>query len=179
MSYGLTVDRGGAYNRLAERDWEDPLDTDHAKARGGRWNAAGGFGALYLNATERVARIQVAHKLAGRPYTVEDLDPTEQHDLVDVEVPRAARLDCVTADGLSSVELPPSYPVDRLGNVIGHDICQTIGGRAYDAEMSGIACRSAASGARPEDEELALFDTYAGSARAIGRRPFADWFLGG
>jgi RES domain-containing protein len=179
VSYGLTVDRGGAYNRLVDRDWQDPLDTSHSKTRGGRWNAAGTFGALYLNATERVARIQVAHKLAGRPYTIEDLDPAEQHDLASVEVPPAARLDCVTDDGLSAVELPPSYPVDARGNAIGHDICQPIGQRAYDAERSGIACRSAASGARPDDEELALFDTHAGTAQVTGRRPFADWFLGG
>lgn len=177
MSYGLTLRRGGTYNRLVEPDWADPLDTSHSKARGARWNAAGTFGVLYLNANERVARIQVEHKLAGRPYTVEDLDPAEQHDLVSVIVPSSTRLDCVTDNGLKAVDLPASYPLDRQRRPVGHDLCQPVGQRAFDAGRSGIACRSAATGARPDDEELALFETHTGTVRATGRLGFGDWFL--
>ena len=56
MAYGLTVRRGGACNRLAEPHWADPLDTSFTREHGGRWNAPGAFGMLYLNRTERLAR---------------------------------------------------------------------------------------------------------------------------
>ena len=62
MSYGLTVRRGGEYNRLADPAWQDPLDTSFAKSMGGRWNAPGSFEVLYLNRDVRVARLQANHK---------------------------------------------------------------------------------------------------------------------
>lgn len=178
MSYGVAVRRGGLYNRLAEPDWADPLDTRYSKARGARWNAPDSFGVLYLNASERMAHVQVAHRLSGRPYGMEDLDPAEQHDLVTVNVPRAARLDCLTDDGLAAVGLPTSYPLDSGGAPVGHDVCQPVGQQAYDASRTGIACRSAAVGAASDDEELAVFDTHTDGVTTVGRRPFADWFLG-
>jgi hypothetical protein len=178
VSYGLTVRRGGVYNRLAEPDWVDPLDTSYSKDRGGRWNAPGSFGVLYLNPDERMARVQVALRLAGRPYGIEDLDPAEQHDLVTVRVSRAVRLDCVTDEGLAAVGLPTTYPLDSGGRLVGHDVCQLVGQQAYDAGRTGIACRSAAAGTESDDEELAVFDTHAATVELTGRQPFADWFLG-
>ena len=178
MSYGVAIRRGGTYNRLAESDWVDPLNTSYSKERGARWNPPGTFGVLHLNASERMARVQVVHKLSGRPYGVEDLDPAEQHDLITVKVPRAARLDCVTDDGLTAVGLPTSYPLDNRGSVIGYDVCRAVGQQAYEAGRTGIACRSAATGADLEDEELAVFDTHTDSIQMTDRRPFAEWFLG-
>jgi hypothetical protein len=178
VSHGLTVRRGGAYNRLAEPDWVDPLDTSYSKDRGGRWNPPGSFGVLHLNPDERMARVQVAHRLAGRPYGIEDLDPAEQHDLVTVELPRAVRLDCVTDKGLTAVGLPTSYPLDSGGSPVGYDLCRAVGQQAYEAGRTGIACRSAARGAESDDEELAVFDTHTDSVKFTGRRPFSDWFLG-
>ena len=100
MAYGRTIRRGGSYNRLAEPSWADPLDMSYSRQRGGRWNAPDSFGVLYLNRDLRVARLQVQHKLRGHPYGVEDLDESEQHDLVDVEVAERDWLDCVTVPGL-------------------------------------------------------------------------------
>lgn len=179
MSYGQTVRRGGEYSRLAEPDWEDPVDTNYSKSAGGRWNAPGSFGVLYLNAGERMARIQVEHKLAGQPFTVEDLHPAEQHDLVTVELPEAERLDCVTVKGLAAVGLPETYPLDTSGAAVTLEVCHPVGQKAYDAGMTGVACRSAASGARPDDEELALFETHTDDVKMTGRRMFADWYLRG
>jgi hypothetical protein len=177
VACGKTVRRGGAYNRLAEPAWTDPLDTSYSKPRGGRWNPPGAFGALYLNRDIRVARLRVEHKLAGHPYGVEDLDEAEQHDLVEVEVPEQEWLDCVSDGGLKAVGLPVSYPRHPDGRPVEHPECQPIGQAAFCKGLPGLACRSAARGATPADEELAVF-ARAGRPRITmtGRRPFADWF---
>lgn len=170
--------RGGACNRLADPHWVDPLDTSFSKQYGGRWNAPGSYGVLYLNATVRMARLQVEHKLAGHPYAIEDLDPAEQHDLVEVDVTETDALDLVSDEGLQAAGLPVSYPLDTAGRPVDHAQCQPIGQAAYDEPLPAIACRSAATGAAAGDEELAVFDHHAGIVTPTGRRPFADWYLG-
>jgi hypothetical protein len=177
VSYGLTVRRGGEYNRLADPGWQDPLDTSFARSMGGRWNPPGSFGVLYLNRDKHVARLQADHRLAGHPYGIEDLEPAEQHDLVVVDLPEADRLDCVSDIGLEAVGLPHSYPRMADGEPVGHDVCQQIGQRAHEARHTGIACRSAATGATSSDEELALFEGLT-ALEVKDRRPFAAWYLG-
>jgi hypothetical protein len=164
-------------NRLADPAWADPLDTTFSARTGGRWNAAGTHAVLYLNGSLRTAIIQVRHKLAGQPFDAEDLDPEEQHDVVEVTVPEDDFLDCVTDQGLASVGLPTGYPYDVAGEPVGHDVCQRIGARAYAEPLPGVACRSAARGAGRSDEELAVFDHAAGGVQLTARRPFADWYL--
>lgn len=177
MAYEKTVRRGGAYNRLAEPTWTDPLDTSYSKARGGRWNPPGAFGALYLNRDLRVARLRVEHALAGQPYGVDDLDEAEQHDLVDLRVPVQGWLDCLSDGGVIAVGLPVSYPRHPDGTAVGHPECQPIGGAAFDEGLPGVACRSAARGATTADEELAVFSRPSGrKVTMTGRRPFAEWF---
>lgn len=179
MAYGLAIRRGGSYNRLAEPSWADPLDTSYSRLSGGRWNAPGGFGVLYLNRDVRTARLQVQHKLSGQPYGVEDLDESEQHDLVSVEVAERDWLDCVTVPGLEAVGLPATYPRHRNGLLVRHANCRPIGQSAFDDGAPGIACRSAATGASSTDEELGVFDRDANSSvRMTGREPFAEWFWG-
>jgi RES domain len=177
VSYGKTVRRGGAYNRLAEPAWTDPLDTSYSNARGGRWNPPGAFGALYLNRDLRVARLRVEHALAGHPYGIEDLDEAELHDLVELKVPSRAWLDCVSDSGLRAVGLPVSYQRHRGGKPVEHAECRPIGQAAFDVGLPGLACRSAARGATTADEELAVFARTGGlKVTMTGRRPFADWF---
>ena len=178
MAYGQTVRRGGACNRLAEPHWVDPLETTFSKQYGGRWNAPGSYGVLYLNATEQLARLEVEHKLAGHPYGIEDLDPAEQHDLIEVNVTETDALDLVSDKGLQAVGLPVSYPLDAARGPVEHAQCHPVGQAAYDEPLPAIACRSAATGAAADDEELAVFDHHAGIVTQTGRRPFADWFLG-
>jgi hypothetical protein len=132
VSHGQTVRRGGAYNRLAEPAWADPLDVSHSQRHGGRWNAPGTFGVLYLNRGVRTARLQVHHRLLGQPYGVEDLDAAEQHDLVDVDVPDIEWLDCVTDDGLRAVGLPVGYPRDRDGAEVAWSACRPVAQAAHD-----------------------------------------------
>lgn len=173
------VRRSGTFGRLAEPDWADPLDTSHSRRHGGRWNAPGTFGALYLNATERMARLQVRHGLAGQPYDVEDLDPAEQHDLVEVRVSPCEALDCVSDAGLAAAGLPAGHPRETDGALVLHAACRPIGVAAREAGLSGVACRSAARDATQADEELAIFDRDVERlVRFAARRPFADWYLG-
>jgi RES domain len=177
VAYGRSVRRGGAYNRLVEPAWNDPLDTSYSKLRGGRWNPPGAFGALYLNRDIRVARLQVEHRLAGHPYGLEDLDEAEQHDLIELEVREQAWLDCVSDAGLEAVGLPVSYPRRADGTAVEHRECRPKAQAAFDAGLPGVACRSAADGATPADEELAVFARAGGpNVSMTGRRPFADWF---
>jgi hypothetical protein len=180
VAHASTVRRGGGeYNRLAEPGWADPLDTSYSKRRGGRWNPPGSFGALYLNRGRVVARLQVNHKLAGQPYGVEDLDADEQHDLVEVKVPELEFCDCVSAAGLAGVGLPTTYPLDASGGAVPWSACRPVGQAAYDGSLAGIACRSAAAGAGPGDEELAVFDGAAGEVRQTGRVGFGEWYWDG
>jgi RES domain len=178
VAYGQTVRRGGACNRLAEPHWEDPLDTSFSKQHGGRWNAPGSYGVLYLNVTAQLARIQVEHKLAGHPYDIEDLDPAAQHDLVEVDVAETDALDLISDNGLQAVGMPLSYPQDADGQPVPHEQCHPVGQAAYDEPLPAIACRSAAAGAEGADEELAVFDRDVGIVAQTARRPFAGWYLG-
>jgi hypothetical protein len=179
VAYGRTIRRGGSYNRLAEPSWSDTLDTSYSRQRGGRWNPPASFGVLYLNHDVRMARLQVQHKLRGHPYGVEDLDESEQHDLVAVEVAENDWLDCVTVSGLEAVALPATYPRHANGRPVRHVDCQRIGRVGFEDGAAGIACRSAAAGAARTDEELAVFDRGTDNGvRMTGRQPFASWFWG-
>jgi hypothetical protein len=178
VAYGRTVRRGGSYNRLAEPSWVEPLDTSYS-TRGGRWNPPDTFGVLYLNRDVRTARLQVLHKLQDQPYGIEDLDEAELHDLVNVRVEERQWLDCITNTGLGSVGLPATYPRYANHRTVRREACWPVGQAAFQDGKPGIACRSAATGASPTNEELAVFDRDVGATvRLIDRQPFAEWFWG-
>jgi len=171
------VRRGGvAYFRVADAEWEDPLDSAYAQASGGRWNPAGSFGVLYLTGSRDVARANVARRREGQPYCPEDLAAGPV--LVELRPPRAMYVDARSSRGLESLGLPASYPVFGNGRRVSWSKCQPIGRKAWEEGEPGIACRSAALRAGAPGEELALFDR--------GRHPsagavhaFEEWFWGG
>lgn len=174
MSFGV-IRRGGRYVRVADPGWPDPFDSTHAKAHDGRWNPPGSFGVVCLNGDDPTARRNVERLFAGQPYGPEDLDPSEAPILVETDVPAADFLDAVTADGLTAAGLPTTYPDDATGARLTRSVCQPIGQAAWDADLPGVACRSAAPGATPDDEELAWFDR-GSSLTETSRRAFEDWF---
>lgn len=168
--------RSGAYMRVADPGWEKPLDAEHSRRRGGRWNPAESFGVVYLNASLEVARAQVRRKLEPRGIRPEDLSPGRGPILVHTEIPADRYVDAVTDRGLSSLGLPTGYPLDENGNEVSHAAFRPIGQRAWDAEEPGIACRSAAARPSP-DEELAYFP---GVALTVTRREaWTEWFWPG
>ncbi len=170
------VGRGGAsYFRVADAAWKDPLDARYAQTSGGRWNPAGSFGVLYLNASREVARANVARRLEGQPYGPEDLVEGSGPVLVELTVPTSLYVDALSARGLASIGLPPTYPVHGNGRRVSWSRCQPLGRKAWEAGEPGIACWSAAMRRDARGEELALFDRGAPpSTTAIQR--FEDWF---
>jgi RES domain-containing protein len=168
--------RGGAYFRIADPGWADPLDASYSQARGGRWNPPGRFPVLYLNRDRRTSRANLQRKFAGRPYGPEMLDPAQAPVLIETVVDRADFVDAVTDEGCIDLGLPVTYPLDEKGNEVGWDRCRRIGREAWEAGEAGIACRSAATPDRT-GEELALFPRAGRPAPSVVRRfAFNEWF---
>lgn len=180
---GLTlrhVRRGGAYFRVADPDWRDPLDGRYAAERGGRWNPPRSFPVVYLNREIAVARANVALRFAGRPYTPELLNPEEAPVLVETLVSEEDYVDVVTDAGCVAVGLPVAYPRDERGEALPHGRCQAIGSLAWAAGANGVACRSAARAAPPAGEELAWFQQPGRvPLPLVLRHGFDEWFWGG
>ena len=168
--------RGGAYLRVADPNWEDPLDGRFAQRAGGRWNPPRSFPVVYLCGSVPVARANVFRKLTGLPYGPEDLGPETAPVLVETEVPRALYADAATARGLDALGLPPTFPRTASGRIVGHRRCQAIGQAAWDAGERGIACLSAAPTAPPGDEELAWFERRGRRLHVEQIQVFEQWF---
>jgi len=168
--------RGGTtYSRVADPSWEDPLDPAWARASGGRWNRAGSFGVLYLNASWDVARANVARHFEEQPYGPEDLSEGAGPILVEVVAPAAKYVDALSRRGLASLGLPETYPRHRNGRLVSWSTCQPLGLKAWEAGEPGIACRNAAMIAPAVGEELALFDRGA-MPGPTATHDFEAWF---
>jgi RES domain len=168
------IRRGGLYLRVADPSWRDPLSGEYSRARGGRWNAPGAFGVVYLNATLDLARALVRARLEDRGIRPEDILPEAGPVLVATTVPDESYVNAVTDAGLRSVNLPTTYPLDSRGRSITHRVCQSIGQLAWDAGEQGITCRPATRGAPPTGEELAYFGRE--NLRVQTTEQFASWF---
>jgi|SRR2546422_10599873 len=170
------VRRGGAYFRIADPNWPDPLDASYSVARGGRWNPPGSFPVLYLNRDVHTSRANLRRRFAGLPYGPELLRPEQTPLLVETTVAEADYVDVITDEGCREVGLPTTYPVDTHGHEIDRGRCQEIGSRAWQAGERGIACRSAATHDR-SGEELALFRREGESPLPVNRRlTLREWF---
>ena len=161
----------GAYCRVADPEWADPLDPSYAAAQGQRWNPPG-MECLYLNRDVATARADVARRLHDLPYGPEDLDPATAPVLLDVVVPDGQAADAYSDDGLVSLNLPITYPKDNGGLPIPHKHCQRIGAEVFETGLDGIDYRSAAVGG---DRELAWFPRGA-TAQQTARRSFDNWW---
>lgn len=168
--------RGGRYYRVCDPSWADPSDTSYAQRLGGRWNPpdrAGrpGFGALYLNATIDVARVNARrHALLSFGVAIEDLVDARLPDLQHYDVVETAFVDAVTPDAVAALGLAPTYPA------ISHAPCQGIAEEAYASGEHGIAARSAVD---HDGEELVVFDRDVPAlAHKSKREPFASWYEG-
>ncbi len=171
-----TVSRGGAYLRVADPTWRNPLDGSYSERSGGRWNAPDSFPVVYLCRSVAVARAVVFGQLESHPYGVEDLNPSMAPVLVETTVRTEHFADAITARGLGSMGLPATYPHDERGRIVGWKRCQPLGEEAFEAGHPGIACRSAAPTAPRGGEELAWFQRGRRRLGARRVRPFADWF---
>lgn len=166
------VSRGGTYYRVCKPDWTDCADTSFSRIWGGRWNAPGEYGVLYLNRTLRMAALQAVENFRGEAHSLFDLRPERRPQLQAFGVPEDEYVDAVTDEGLTSLGLPIDYPEG-----VGWERCQPMGRAAFEAGERGIGCRTACrGGGDPDHEELAWFDRE-GVPDAVGdRMTFDRWF---
>lgn len=174
-----TCASAGTYLRVADPDWEDPLDGAVSMARGGRWNAPGAFPAIYLSAdlaTARAnARLLIEQATQGMPFGFDDLDPSGLPLLIEVHLASGDILDARSASGLEAAGLPATYPRRPAGDPVPWHECQRVAARAYRAGLGRIHFRSAAYGAG--GGEVAWLADHIGSDAAAGPvRAFGDWF---
>jgi RES domain-containing protein len=166
------IGRGDAYYRVVAPDWIDPANTAYSKERGGRWNPAGEFGALYLNATIQVAAASARAQHAGRAIKLFDLLPDARPQLVTFHIPLVKVLNACTAEGIAALGFAKNFPF-----AVPWQPCQATARRAHAARLSGVASLSNAE-ATPiasVGEELALFDHIVlGQPQA--RRSFQKWY---
>jgi hypothetical protein len=167
------VRRGGPYFRVADPSWAEPLSGALAKAHGGRWNAPGAFGVVYLSAAVALSRALVRSRLEDRGVQPEDVLTQAGPVLIRTTVPEDKYVDAVSEPGLRSLGLPVSYPIDARSRLVEHSVCQPIGRLAWDAGEPGIACRSAVRGAADAGEEFAYFARR--SLRVEETIRFVDW----
>lgn len=172
----LHLQRGGGFYRVADPTWDDPLDPSFAAAVGGRWNPPASFPTLYLCATRRLARANVARKFVGLPYGPEDLDPAAAPMLVETVIGWTSVVDVVTDDGCRAVGLPATYPLDATGATIDQPACQPIGAELQAAGEPGLAVRSAAPAMTPTDEEVVWFRFDRDPPVRGTSWPFLEWY---
>src|SRR5437588_11678541 len=104
------VRRRGRYLRVADPHWVDPLDGRHSMEHGGRWNAGGGFAAVYLTRGLPGARAYVRRKLADRPYGPALLAPEAAPVLIQTEIPDERYGDGVCDAGCAAAGLREAHP---------------------------------------------------------------------
>lgn len=163
--------------RIADRGWRDPLDPSYTAERGGRWNPAGSFPALYFNEDKVTARLNLRAFIAGWPYEPEDLRDDNGPVLIGATLPRSQRVcDARTRAGVAAAGLPRTYPVDGRGRPVARERCQPIGTAVHAAGLRGVRARSA-QGRDGAGRELAWFPATARSvARRVARLAFDAWY---
>lgn len=170
---------GHIWLRIAEAGWADPLDPSYAATRGGRWNPPNSHPTLYLNEDPVTARLNLRSFIEGWPYEPEDLRDDTGPVLVHATLPSDQRVaDVHSLAGVAAVGLPPSYPFDGHGRLVGHAVCRPIGLGVKRAGLRGVRARSARA---PDGagRELAWFPATARSrARALAVEPFERWYWG-
>lgn len=161
---------GRVWLRVAGKNWKNPLDPTFAQRTGGRWNPAGAYPVLYLNADLATARGQLERMLQGYPAGLDDLDD-EAFVLVAAQLPKRQRCaDAISVAGLRAVGLSATYPLDAKGELVPHSRCQRVGMAVRGRRLHGVLCRSAAT-LDGRGRELAWFPSGARSkARPVWKR---------
>ncbi len=173
----VRIPDGRIWLRVADPEWQDPLDPSFAAELGGRWNPPHSFETLYLNGDLATARMQIEQMLQGSPVRIDDLDD-DAYVLIAATLPRDQDcLDAVSDEGVTAAGLPDTYPCGADGEIIGHAMTQAVGRTAHEARLRGVWCRSACS-TDGRGRELAWFPATSRSrAHAVWRtpKPLSEW----
>lgn len=167
---------GRVWLRVADAEWDDPLDPSCARERGGRWNSPASFDTLYVCVDLRTARDQVHRLLEGSPVSEEDLADDAPFLLIVTRLPkRQVVADLRSDEGLRAVRLPATYPRKRSGARVSPQSCAKIGLAVHERGLRGILCRSALR-ADGSGRELAWFPaTRASRATRQHTHSYAAW----
>jgi|GEM_PF-336319 len=174
----VTLPPAHRWLRVADANWDDPLDPTHAQRLGGRWNPPASYPTLYLCEDLATARAQIRELLAGWPAHPEDLRDDAPIVLVAARLPARQQVAEARSDaGLAALGLPRTYPLDSRGRTIGHQRTQPIGAAVHGQGLRGVWCRSAKT---PDGTgvELAWFPAAGARAQAATARPvpFRRWW---
>jgi len=130
---------------------------------------------LYLCEDTATAAAQIARLLDGTPVHPEDLRD-DAFLLIPVTLPSAiTAADAHTPMGLRALGLPDTYPVTQAGQLVPQATCQPIGDECARQHLRGVHARSATSGARPENRELAWYPQSGERAHPALPMPYALW----
>jgi hypothetical protein len=153
---------GRIWLRVAQPDWTKPLDPTYAQNFGGRWNPPRSFPTLYLNGDVVTARLQIERMCGGTPITPDDL-ADDAYVLVAATLPEAQLgADAVSVEGLISLGLPESYPLDGHGDSIPRETCGAIGAGLQQQGIRGVWSRSTCT----DDGRGKEFAWYSGTQNA-------------
>ena len=170
---------GHVWLRIADADWDDPLDPTFAAKHGGRWNPPNSHRTLYLNEDRVTARLNLRLFIEGWPYEPEDFrDDTGPVLVQAVLPPRQTVADVHSRQGVAAVNLPATYPTNKKGQLVAHSVCQPIGLAARQAGLRGVRARSARA---PDGagREFAWFPaTRRSRAHARAIESFETWYWG-
>lgn len=163
--------------RVADPEWDDPLDARWAGRTGGRWNPPASYPTLYLNADLETARLQVIRLLEGTPAEIDDL-ADDAYDLVAATLPRDQKgAVALNAKELEGLGLTDRYPSNDKGNRVPHRVCQPIGAEVQRRGLRGVLVRSAVR-SDGRGTELAWFPaTIRSAAHPVWDEPLpvGDW----
>lgn len=172
-----TLADGWTWWRIADADWDNPLDPDFARRRGGRWNPPDSFPTLYLNEDLVSSRLNLRAFIAQWPYEPEDLRAETGPVLVAAKLPRHQEVaDIHTPKGAKAAGLPKTYPFEKRGKRVPHSRCQLVGQAVKVEGLKGIRTRSAQA---PDGagRELAWFPaTKRSAATQVNCLSFDEWY---
>jgi hypothetical protein len=165
---------GHIWLRITRPHYAEPFDTSFAERRGGRWNPPTSWPTLYLNHDLLTVHAQVRHLFAGRGIEPDDLDDDAPICLAAATLPGRQRVaDLVSPEGVVSVGLPSTYPLDRDAVPVTYASTRQVGSDVHAAGLRGVWCRSAAGAGH----ELAWFPAARSRARPYWPTPlpFGAW----
>jgi hypothetical protein len=168
----------GTAFRLIPHASTDPLATAYS-LEGRRWNPTNAFEVMYTFTNVGTARQWMAVLETRGSFTWSKIPPEYKRDLVVLNLSVAGLVDLATNAGLTSYNLPPSYPTGFEDETC-YPRTQPIGSAIYDNGAAGIVARSASAinftSAPVNWAELAVFASRTSPPNVVDRVSFDDWF---
>ncbi len=175
----LFTSYSGTLFRVIPHTAVDPLGTNFAQERGGRWNPPNSFPVLYAFTNRALAREYAQSQLAQGVLTLDEAQPEALSDLLVLTCDYPRLVDAASDAGLQALNLPTSYPVGFIGTWAA---TQPIGLALYTVGNGGLVTRSASStswtGPFINWGEVAIFTDKAPLPTLVDRVSYEEWLFG-